>query len=47
MNSGEQAESCAVRVPCATAGEDLYRFVTMATNTWFKTGFKTKVLNQS
>jgi len=22
-----------VRVPCATAGEDLYRFVTMATNT--------------
>jgi len=20
-------------------GEDLYRFVTMATNTWFKTGF--------
>jgi len=27
-----------VRVPCATAGEDLYRFVTMATNTWFKTG---------
>jgi len=28
-----------VLVPRATAGKDLYRFVTMATNTWFKTGF--------
>jgi len=29
-----------VRVPCAIyTGEDLYRFVTMATNTWFKTWF--------
>jgi len=35
-----------VRVPCAT-GKDLYRFVTIATNTSFKTGFQTKVLNHS
>jgi len=28
-----------VRVPCAVAGKDLCRFVTMATNTWFKIGF--------
>jgi len=33
-----------VRVAYAIhAGEDLYRFVTTATNTWFKTGFYTKV----
>jgi len=34
-------QNCApnlVRVPCAT-GKELYQFVTMATNTWFKTGF--------
>jgi len=38
MNRRNRAPNL-VRAPCATASEDFYRFVTMATNTWFNTGF--------